>query len=119
MTSYQEITQQIGDQWVAALNRASEAVDRMAEGIKESRGRVELPANETISKLTESFQEGMPKPTEIVEANFELTNRLLAAQRDLTLRLLAAASGAQEAPASEPAAQAAPKKAAAKKTAAS
>jgi len=52
-------------------------------------------------------------PGEIVQANFELTERLLGAQRDLALRLIGATESASE-PAEQPTARKAP---AAKKTA--
>ncbi|CCH78581.1 hypothetical protein BN12_3000002 [Nostocoides japonicum T1-X7] len=102
MTSYQEITQQIGDQWVAALKRAEDTVSMVADGIQQTRDRIDVPASDAFAKLSESFQEGLPKPSEIVEANFELTNRLLAAQRDLTLRLIEA-SGTSSQPEVKPA----------------
>ncbi|CCH76362.1 hypothetical protein BN12_1200016 [Nostocoides japonicum T1-X7] len=105
MTSYKEITEQIGDQWVAALKRAEENLGSFVAGVQESRSKIDVPTPESITKLTESFQEGLPKPSEVVEANFELTNRLLAAQRDLTLRLLEASSAKGESAPAKPAAK--------------
>ena len=91
MTSYQEITRKVGDQWVAALKSAEDSIVKLAENLDDVRGKVELPdfpAPEALTKLNETLSERLPKPSEVVEANFELTSRLLTAQRDLTLRLL-------------------------------
>jgi hypothetical protein len=91
MTSYQEITRKVGDQWVAALKRAEESIVKLAENVDDVRGNVELPdfpAPEALTKLNEALSERLPRPSEVVEANFELTSRVLTAQRDLTLRLL-------------------------------
>jgi hypothetical protein len=101
MTSYQDLTRQIGDQWVAALKDTEERVTQFAGSVADARAQVDLPAlptSDVFAKLNESFAEHLPKPSEIVEANFELTNRLLTAQRDLTLRLLqvAKSTGAEE-----------------------
>jgi len=95
MTNYQDITRQIGDQWVAALKDTEERVAQAAGSLADARAKVDVPvfpSSEVLAKLNESLAEGLPKPSEIVEANFDLTNRLLTAQRDLTLRLLEVAS---------------------------
>jgi hypothetical protein len=91
MSSYQEITRKVGDQWVAALKTVEDSIAKLAENVNDAREKVELPdfpAPEALTKLNEVLSERLPKPSEVVEANFELTSRLLAAQRDLTLRLL-------------------------------
>ena len=97
MPSYTEVTQQIGDQWVSALDSAQDVVSAYAAGAQNVRkidyGRtVPEPVakfNAAIrERLDEAIGERLPKPSEIVEANFELAQRLMAAQRDLTLRLL-------------------------------
>jgi hypothetical protein len=91
MTSYQEITRKVGDQWVAALKAAEDNIVKVAENLDDVRGKVELPdfpAPEALTKLNEALSERLPKLSDVVEANFELTSRLLTAQRDLTLRLL-------------------------------
>ena len=91
MTSYQEITRKVGDQWVAALKAAEDRIVKLAENLDDARGKVELPdvpAPGALTKLNEALSERLPKPSEVVEANFELTSRVLTAQRDLTLRLL-------------------------------
>jgi hypothetical protein len=91
MTSYQEITRKVGDQWVAALKTAEDSIVKLAENLDDVRGKVELPdflAPEALTKLNEALFERLPRPSEVVEANFELTSRVLTAQRDLTLRLL-------------------------------
>ena len=91
MTNYQEITRQVGDQWVAALKNAEQTLVKLATNLSENKDKYDvpqIPTPEVIEKLNEAVAERLPKPSEVVEANFELTNRLLAAQRDLTLRLL-------------------------------
>ena len=116
MTSYQEITRKVGDQWVAALKSAEDRIVELADNVDDVRGKVELPdvpAPEALTKLNEALSERLPKPSEVVEANFELTSRVLSAQRDLTLRLLEVSARAAGRP---PAAKAAAKKTA-KKTA--
>ncbi len=50
-----------------------------------------------MTKFNESVAEKLPKPGEILQANFELTERLLAAQNAFALRLLAAANNEVEA----------------------
>jgi hypothetical protein len=117
MTSYQEITRKVGDQWVAALKRAEDSIVKATENLDDVRGKVDLPdfpAPAALTKLNEAFSERLPKPSEVVEANFELTSRVLAAQRDLTLRLLEVSG--RGAGRREPAAKVAAKKTA-KKTA--
>ena len=116
MTSYQEITRKVGDQWVAALKAAEDNIVKVAENLDDIRGKVELPdfpAPEALTKLNEALSERLPKLSDVVEANFELTSRLLTAQRDLTLRLLEVSGRAAG---RQPAAKAAAKKTA-KKTA--
>ena len=116
MTSYQEITRKVGDQWVAALKRAEDSIVKLAENVDDTRRKVELPdfpAPEALTKLNEVLSERLPKPSEVVEANFELTSRLLTAQRDLTLCLLEVSGRAAG---RQPAAKTAAKKTA-KKTA--
>ena len=91
MTSYQEITRKVGDQWVAALKSAEDSIVKLADNLDGARGKVELPdfpQPEALSKLNGALSERLPKPSEVVEANYELTSRVLIAQRDLTLRLL-------------------------------
>ena len=97
MPSYTEVTQQIGDQWVSALESAQDVVSAYATGAQSVR-KVDYAraVPEPVAKfnaairerLDEAIGERLPKPSEIVEANFELAQRLMAAQRDLTLRLL-------------------------------
>ena len=116
MTSYQEITRKVGDQWVAALKTAEDNIVKLAENVDDARGKVELPdfpAPEALTKLNEALSERLPKPSEVIEANYELTSRVLTAQRDLTLRLLEVSGRAAG---RQPAAKTAAKKTA-KKTA--
>ncbi|GAB3867518.1 hypothetical protein GCM10028801_41730 [Nocardioides maradonensis] len=99
MTTYAEITTQIADQWVAALKTAEETVAKLSENaqrVVEAIPTPSLPAGEPFAKLNEVLSEHLPKPSEIVEANFEFTNRLLTAQRDLTLKVLEAAAASSE-----------------------
>jgi hypothetical protein len=118
MTSYQEITRKVGDQWVAALKRAEDSIMKATENLDDVRGKVDLPdfpAPAALTKLNEAFSERLPKPSEVVEANFELTSRVLAAQRDLTLRLLEVSGrGAGRKPAAKAAAKKTAKKTAKK-----
>jgi DNA end-binding protein Ku len=110
MTSYSEWTKQVGDAWVAALKRAEDAIEAVSTGARESAAKVNLPpvqVPEQISRLNEAMADRLPKPAEIVEANFELTSRLLEAQRELTLRLIESASrqsGGESSPAASGAA---------------
>jgi hypothetical protein len=97
MPSYTEVTQQIGDQWVSALGRAQDVISAYEAGAQ-AMPRVDYAraVPEPVAKFNEAIREQLdqaigdqlPKPSEIVEANFELAQRLMAAQRDLTLRLL-------------------------------
>jgi hypothetical protein len=96
MTSYSDITRQIGDQWVAALKRAEEAVGTVAQNVQDGLGKIEvpqIPVPEQVTRFNEAVAERLPKPSEILAANFELTERLLAAQKELALKVLAAATG--------------------------
>jgi hypothetical protein len=109
VTTYQEITRKVGDRWVAALKAAEDSIVELAASLEDVRGKVELPdvpRPEALSRL-KALSERLPKPSEVVEANFELTNRLLTAQRDLTLRLLEVGGRAAS---HQPAANAAAKK---------
>lgn len=107
MTSYQDITRQIGDQWVAALKRAEDAVGNVAQSVQGALPKFDvpqIPIPEQVTKFNESVAERLPKPSEILQANFELTERLLAAQKELALKVLAAATGeskADETPSAE------------------
>lgn len=108
MSTYREITTQVADQWVAALKHAEEAVTKQSENaqrLTDAFPTPHLPGGEPFAKLNEVLAEQLPKPSEIVEANFDFTTKLLAAQRDLTLRLLEVGATAPEAdaPAAKPA----------------
>jgi len=104
MISYREITRKVGDQWVALLTTAEDSIVKLAENIDDARGKVELPdfaQPEALTKLNEALSERLPKPSEVVEANFELTSRVLTAQRDLTLSLLDVSGRAGRKPATK------------------
>jgi hypothetical protein len=95
MSTYTEVTQQIGDQWVAALKRVEGALEAVSGGIGDASAKIDLPKlplPEQLAQATESLTAKIPQPSEVVAANFALAERLLAAQRDLTLRLLDAAT---------------------------
>jgi hypothetical protein len=114
MTSYQDITREIGDQWVAALKRAEDAIAAATDGVREKISIPQIPVPDRVLKLNDAVTDRLPLPSEIVQANFELAERLLQAQRDLALRLLGSTADVaveQEAPVA--------KKAPAKKAAAS
>ncbi|GAB3857680.1 hypothetical protein GCM10028801_16480 [Nocardioides maradonensis] len=130
MTTYRELTTQAADQWVAALKSAEDAVAKVSANAKRVADAIptpNLPSNEAFAKINEPFAklnealaERLPRPSEIVEANFEFTTKLLAAQRDLVLRLIevgTASAASDEAPAAAKpaAAKPAPAKAASKK----
>ena len=101
MPTYQEIAKQIGDQWVGAIKQVEETLVQYAENAQNAAPTFEtpdIPTPEAVAQFTESISQQLPKPLEVVQANFELTERLLHAQRDLTLRLLEVgndAAGAQ------------------------
>ncbi|TNM36489.1 hypothetical protein FHP29_20355 [Nocardioides albidus] len=101
MSTYREITNQVADQWVAALKNAEQAVTKLSENAQRFADSIPTPAlpatPEPFAKLNEALSERLPKPSEIVEANFDMATRLLSAQRDLTLRLLDLGAGSKDA----------------------
>ena len=100
MTTYQDFTRQIGDQWVAALKRAEETATTASQNVQDAVAKIDLPKvplPEKVTQFNESVADRLPKPREILQANFELTQRLLSAQNELALKLLAAAIGGVEA----------------------
>lgn len=91
MTTYAEITAKVADQWVAAFKGAEDSLATWVKGAQKATAKLDIPTfpvPEQIAKLNEAFSEQLPKPSEIVQANFELVTRLLTAQRDFALRLL-------------------------------
>jgi hypothetical protein len=98
MSTYSDVTQQIGDQWIAALERAGDAVKTVSSGVGNLMSKVDLPdlsklpLPEQLTEASEAIGAAIPEPAEVVTANFALAERLLAAQRDLALRLLEAAT---------------------------
>lgn len=108
MPSYQDVTREIGDQWVAALKRTEDALASVAQGVRDRVDLPQIPVPDRLSRLNDALSDRVPLPSELVKANFELTERLLVAQRDLTLRLLGASEEAAETPAPKPAAKKAP-----------
>lgn len=83
MSDYRNITTIAGDQWVAALKRAEDAVSSIARGARSgATASLDLPG--PLARLAEQI----PAPSEVVRANFDLTQRILGAQRDLLVRVL-------------------------------
>ena len=96
MTTYAEFIRQSGDQWVAALKRAEEAVTTVSQNVHGAVAKLDVPQvplPEQVAKFNESVTDKLPKPSEILLANFELTERLLNAQKELALKVLAASTG--------------------------
>lgn len=100
MSSYQDITRQIGDQWIETLKRTEDVVNQWAERSSRLAGEANLPTvpplPEPFAQFNASMKDRMPKPSEVVEANFELTERLLTAQKELTLNILRASADTAE-----------------------
>jgi hypothetical protein len=91
MTTYSDQTKQIGDQWVAAIKRAEDAVTFASRQLAEATAKVDVPVVALpgqITEITEAVTGNLPNPSEILEANFEFTTRLLAAQREFALQVL-------------------------------
>jgi hypothetical protein len=114
MTTYQEFMRQSGDQWVAALKRAEEAVTTVSQSVQGAQAKLDVPqvpVPEQVAKFNESVAEKLPTHSEILLANFELTERLLTAQKELALKVLAASTGDVESgPAPAPTKKASSKK---------
>lgn len=85
MSSYADITTQLTDQWIAAVERAKDSLTTLDKGASL------LPANFAMPELAKNFAgtvPGLPSPKEVVEANFQVAQRLLEAQRDFTLAVI-------------------------------
>ena len=94
MPRYQEFTRQVGDRSVGALDRAGDVMVGVTNRLTTVGRRVGLSQLQVPAPLA-TLQQGLPalpKPSEIVEANLELTTRILAAQNAATLKVLAAAA---------------------------
>ena len=90
-TTYENITRQIGDRSVGALERTGDALVGLTKRYTDVRSRVDLPQVQVpgrIAKLQDALPM-LPKPSEVLRANVELTTRLLAAQSATTLKVLA------------------------------
>jgi hypothetical protein len=88
MTTYTEMTQQFGDQYVAAVKRTGDAV---ADGVSRLTSLLDVskvPFVDDIAKTVTAFGATLPQPSDIVEANFALAERVLVAQRDFATRVL-------------------------------
>jgi hypothetical protein len=107
MTTYAEITKQLGDQWIEGIKKAEEALTKLADNVTDAASNLpQVPTPEALTRFNEAVAERLPNPREVIEANFDLTQRLLAAHRDFSLSLLGRTEAAP-APADKPA----PKKA--------
>jgi hypothetical protein len=87
MSTYTEMTQQFGDQYVAAVKRTSDAV---TDGVTRLTSLVDLskvPFVDDVTKAVAAFGAAFPQPAEVAEANFALAQRVLLAQHDFTTRL--------------------------------
>ncbi|HTI22729.1 MAG TPA: hypothetical protein VL652_17160 [Kutzneria sp.] len=84
MTTYREMTQQFGDQYVAAVKRTGDAVTRLTSLVDVSK----VPFVADIAKTVTAFGATLPQPADLVEANFALAERVLVAQRDFATRVL-------------------------------
>jgi hypothetical protein len=97
MRSYQEITREVGDRSVGALDRAGDVTVDVTNRFTAVGRRVDVPQVQVPAPLA-TLQRGLPalpKPREVIEANFELTTRILAAQNAATLKVLRAAAPAK------------------------
>jgi hypothetical protein len=96
MSIYTNVTEQLGDLWIAALKRAEQAVDVASDGLAKAGStarldklpRPELPRPEVVTNATGAISARLSSPREVVAANFALAQRLLDAQQQVTLRLL-------------------------------
>ena len=84
MTTYREMTQQFGDQYVAAVKRTGDAITRLTSLVDVSK----VPFAADIAKTVTAFGATLPQPADLVEANFALAERVLVAQRDFAARVL-------------------------------
>lgn len=93
MTNYEKITRRIGDQSVGALERTGEALAGVTKRLADVRGRVDVPQVKVPGQLArlQGTLPALPRPSEVIEANLELTTRVLAAQKAVTLKVLSAA----------------------------
>ncbi|MFT4127695.1 MAG: hypothetical protein QM662_15890 [Gordonia sp. (in: high G+C Gram-positive bacteria)] len=82
MPEYADITSQLTDQWVAAIERAKAALPDLDRGINL------FPAGFTMPDAAKKLTAELPSVKEVVEANFQVAQRLLEAQRDFTLAVV-------------------------------
>lgn len=91
MPTYSEITAQIADQWIEALENAEKvaaAVSEQGRRLAESLPQPTPVKLDGFEKFTDIAGANLPSATEIVNANFDLASRVLAAQRNSALRLI-------------------------------
>jgi hypothetical protein len=98
-TTYSNVVEQIGNDWVGALNRTADVAAKLADDTQRANAKFvkELPARLSlapqVAKLGAALPASVPRPTEVVEANFELVQRVATAHRDLAIRLIEVSSG--------------------------
>ncbi|WP_158296582.1 PHA/PHB synthase family protein [Nocardioides albidus] len=98
MATYEELTQQIGDAWIAAFKQTEEQMAAWAaqppvSPVAATSAVFEWPYHEK----PEAWLDAPPSVREAIEANFALSSRLLAAQHELTLKWLDLAEQASRA----------------------
>lgn len=91
MPTYSEITSQIADQWIDALENAEKVAASVSEQGRRIAESLPQPAPiklDGLEKLSDLSALNLPSAAEIVEANFDLASRVLTAQRNSALRLI-------------------------------
>ena len=96
MSSYADITTQLTDQWVAAVERAKESFAQPRPSCQSAAQRI--PDARVRQEPARQLPE-LPSPREVVEANFQVAQRLLEAQRDFTLAVIERATRTAPTPA--------------------
>lgn len=90
MSTYSEITSQLADQWVAAVEQAIKALPAATDSMKGIAPGFDLP--DLTGLLPSAAIEGLPDAREVIEANFDVASRLLAAQRDFAVAMISSGS---------------------------
>jgi hypothetical protein len=98
MTSYAKITRQIGDRSIGALERTGDALIGLNELFADVRGKLDLPHAQVPEPLAK-LQGTLPKLSDIIESNVDLTTRLIAAHNAVTLKVLTVSGPAKHTPA--------------------
>ncbi|WP_019203719.1 hypothetical protein [Tsukamurella sp. 1534] len=85
MSTYTEITEKLTDQWVAAVEKAT---DSLPAGIDRAAKAPSFDLPDLSSLLPGSVVAGLPDAKEVIETNYRVAERLLAAHRDFTLAVI-------------------------------